>query len=120
MYIVDFDKFIRLPSGTVFAPFASGHLEDHLAIKIDYGRDIDGFGWSFNGIMPLEPWNTDCVFDSESVKATFEVYDGDNNDYSIYDQFLIFEDFDINRLIKVLQWAKKGCPDDEYDAFDEM
>lgn len=120
MKIVGFDEFISLPSGTVFAPFTPCCLEDHLAIKVDHGRDIDGFGWRFNGVMPLEPWNTDCVFDRESVKATFEIYDGDNNDYSDYDRFLIFEDFDIDRLIKVLQWAKNGCPVDSYDAFDEM
>ena len=90
-----------------------------MSIKVDHGQEIDGFGWSFNGVMPLEPWNLDSVFDEEPVKATFEVYDGASVDYLDYKQFLIFDDCDIDRLVKVLMWAKSGCPDDGFDGFDD-
>lgn len=119
MRIVRFDEFIRLPSGTIFAPYEPCILKECLSIKTDHGREFEKYGWLFNGVMPLEPWNLDCLYDADSVKATFEEYDGCNNDYSDYKQFLIFDDFDIELLIKVLQWAKAGCPDDKYDAFDE-
>ena len=119
MKLVYYQTFIRMPAGTIFAPYDPCVLKESLAIKVDHGREFKDYGWSFNGVMPLEPWNLDCVFDEESVKATFEIYDGDNVDYCHYKQFLIFDDFDIDRLIKVLQWAKDGCPDDGYDGFDE-
>lgn len=119
MHLVDFKTFNQLPAGTIFAPYKPSVLEEELAIKTDHGRYFDEFGWSFNGVMPLQPWNLDNVFDEEPVKATFEEYDGDSNDYRDYKQFLIFDECDIDHLIKVLQWAKAGCPDELYDGFDE-
>ena len=120
MKLVGYDEFIRMPAGTIFAPYKSCVLEDRLTIKVDHGRYNGRYGWTFNGVMPLEPWNVECAGRYDSTKATFEVYDGDNNDFADYDYFLILEDFDIDRLIKVLQWAKNGCPDEGYDAFDEI
>lgn len=123
MKIVDFKTFNRMPAGTIFAPYTPCVLEDWLAIKVDHGRDfylsIYHHGWLFNGVMPLEPLNLDCVFDEESVKASFEIYDGDTNDYCDYDKFLIFEECDIDRLIQVLLWAKGGCKDEDYHEFDQ-
>lgn len=123
MKIVDFKTFNRMLAGTIFAPYTSCALEDRLAIKVDHGRDFDPgiyhHGWLFNGVMPLEPWNLDCVFDEESVKASFEIYDGNTNDYCDYDKFLIFEECDIDRLIQVLLWAKGGCKDEDYHEFDQ-
>ena len=123
MKIVDFETFNRIPAGTIFAPYTPCVLEEKLAIKTDHGREFDPdiycHGWQFNGVMPLEPWNLDSVFDEESVKATFEIYDGDTNDYLGYNQFLIFEEEDIDRLIQVLLWAKGGCKDEDYHEFDQ-
>lgn len=122
MKIVDFKTFNRMPSGTIFAPYTPCVLEDRLAIKVDHGREINypRYGnWMFNGVMPLEPWNIDSFFGDESVRATFEIYDGDTNDYRDYKQFLIFEECDIDRLIQVLLWAKGGCKDEDYKGFDE-
>lgn len=122
MKIVDFKTFNRMPAGTVFAPYTPCVLEEGLAIKVDHGREFDHprrEKWMFNGVMPLEPWNLDSVFDEESVKATFEIYDGDSNDYRDYKQFLIFEEADIDRLIQVLLWAKSGCKDEDYHGFDQ-
>lgn len=122
MKIVDFKTFNRMPAGTIFAPYTPCVLEERLAIKVDHGREINHslYGnWTFNGVMPLEPWNLDSVFDEESVKATFEIYDGDSNDYRDCERFLIFEEADIDRLIQVLLWAKGGCKDEDYHEFDQ-
>lgn len=122
MKIVDFKTFNRMPAGTIFAPYTPCVLEERLAIKTDHGRKIDypRYGnWMFNGVMPLEPWNLDSVIDEESVRASFEIYDGDSNDYRDYKKFLIFEECDIDRLIQVLLWAKGGCKDEDYHGFDE-
>lgn len=122
MKVVDFKTFNRMPAGTIFAPYTPCVLEEGLAIKTDHGRGMayPPYGnWMFNGVMSLEPWNLDSVFDDESVKAAFEIYDGDSNDYRDYKQFLIFEERDIDRLIQVLLWAKGGCKDEDYRGFDE-
>lgn len=116
MKLVDFETFIRLPAGTIFAPYKPCVLEDHLSIKTDTGEDNDEqnlmYPHWFNGVMPLEPWLGDypCLFEAgDQEPATFEIYDGGNNDYIDYDLFLIFEESDIDRMIRVLQWAKGGC-----------
>ena len=125
MKIVDFKTFNRMPAGTIFAPYTPCVLEDRLAIKVDHGREFDPdiyrHGWAFNGVMPLEPWNVDFAYwgGGDSVKATFEIYDGDTNDYCNYKHFLVFEDDDIDRMIQVLLWAKSGCKDEDYHGFDE-
>lgn len=123
MKIVDFETFNRMPAGTIFAPYTPCVLEDKLAIKVDHGREFDPmyfrFDWMFNGVMPLEPWNINSFFGDESVRATFEIYDGATNDYHDYNQFLIFEDDDIDRMIQVLLWAKGGCKDEDYKGFDK-
>lgn len=124
MKLVDFETFNRMPAGTIFAPYTPCVLEERLAIKVDHGwettNQLNRQSWCFNDVMPLEPWNLESVFDEESVRATFEIYDGDTNDYRDYDQFLIFEECDIDRLIQVLLWAKGGCKDEDYKGFDEM
>ena len=120
MHIVDFETFNRLPAGTIFAPYTPSVLREGLAIKVDHGREFKDYGWSFNGVMPLEPWNLDCVFDEDPIKATFEIYDGATADYMDYEQFLIFDECDVDRLIQVLLWAKHGCPDELYNGFDVM
>lgn len=124
MHLVDFETFNRLPAGTIFAPYAPCVLKEELAIKVNHGRELNpmfyNFDWVFNGIMPLEPWNLDSVFDEEPIKATFEIYDGATADYMDYEQFLIFDEYDIDRLIQVLLWAKGGCKDEDYRGFDEM
>ena len=120
MRLVDFETFNRLPAGTIFAPYTPTVLKEGLAIKVDHGREFKNCGWLFNGVMPLEPWNLDSVFDNEQIKATFEIYDGCTNDYCDYKQFLIFDECDIDRLIQVLLWAKGDCKDEDYRGFDEQ
>ena len=118
MHLVNFETFNKLPAGTIFAPYIPCVLKERLAIKVSHGS-AGAFGWCFNGVMPLEPWNLDNVFDETPVRATFEIYDGDSNDYRNYKQFLIFDECDIDRLINILKWAKNGCQDEDYDEFDE-
>lgn len=124
MKLVNFDDFSRMPAGTIFAPYTPCVLEEGLAIKVDPGEDMPEdypyYRHAFNGVMSLEPWIT-----SETVlwnlgdqeDASFEIYDGDSNDYSEYEMFLIFEEKDIDRMIRVLLWAKNGCVG-EYDLSD--
>lgn len=118
MKIVDFETFVRLPAGTIFAPYKPCVLEDRLAIKVDEGKDyitiIGHVVHMFNGVMELQPWLGDsCLFTpGDQEPASFEIYDGDNNDYLDYKMFLIFEKEDIERLIRVLRWAKNGCVGD--------
>lgn len=114
MKLVDYETFIRLPSGTIFAPYTPCVLEEGLAIKVDAGREIGDENW-FNGVMHLSPWIDDYtglweVGDEE--EAEFGVYDGDNNDYRDYKMFLIFDEKDVDKLIEVLQWAKNGCKEE--------
>lgn len=62
--------------------------------------------------MPLEPWlgNNCRLFNvGDREDASFEIYDGSSNDYCDYDMFLIFEDKDVDLMIRVLTWAKNGC-----------
>ena len=48
-------------------------------------------------------------FDFGECESEFFYYDGDSTDASEYKMFLIYEEEDINNIIKILEWAKKGC-----------
>ena len=112
MRIVGYDEFIRMPSGTIFAPYEPCVLKDHLAVKVDHGTYLGEYGWIFNGVMPLEPWIgqfTDLFYIGAQEEASFEIYDGDSNDAKEHEMFLVFEEADIDRMIDVLKWAKSGC-----------
>lgn len=118
MKLVNFEEFCRMPAGTIFAPYTPQVLEDRLAIKVDAGReepDNRFYSHTFNGVMPLEPWfDYTCKLYSvgDTAEASFEIYDGDNNDYRNYEMFLVFEEADVDKMIKVLMWAKNGCKGD--------
>ena len=118
MKIVDYNTFVRLPAGTIFAPYTTCSLEGELEIKVDGGHAYESpylpEGWRFNGTMTLSPWfeNLSLLLGpGDEAPASFEVYDGSNVDYQDYKMFLIFEDEDVERLIKVLEWARSGCKD---------
>lgn len=113
MKIVDYNTFIHMPPGTIFVPCDRVYCDD-FEIKVDEGRQF-GDSWIFCGTMPLKPWNIGDLLCGYPEKATFEVYDGDSTDASAYDQFYILEQDDIDELIKVLHWAKDGCPGDLED-----
>lgn len=113
MKIVDYETFIRMPSGTIFAPYNPCVLEEELAIKVDEGEQTDN-GYMFNGVMLLRPWfgdNCKLMNIGDEAEASFEVFDGDNNDYKNYKMFMVFDWIDLDKFMKVLEWAKHGCQD---------
>lgn len=118
MKIVDYKTFVRMPKGTIFAPWIPHVIFGDPEIKIDPGREDMVFRaegptkeWVFNGTCPIIPHVLqDEGFDYGPVNSEFHYYDRDFNDASEYKMFLIFEKEDIENIIKVLQWAKDGCP----------
>lgn len=121
MKIVDYETFIHMPPGTIFAPWKPCVMRDFPEIKIDHGREelISSGGrlkkvWMFNGTCHMLPQPAESEgFDFGEVASEFFYYDGDSTDASEYGMFLIFEEKDIDNMIKVLQWAKDGCPGDD-------
>ena len=116
MRLVGFEEFCRMPAGTVFAPYEPCILIEDLAIKVDAGEDMPPsypyYTHTFNGVMPLTPWidGTQGPYRiGDTLPASFEVYDGDTNDYCDYKMFLVFDNDDIDRMISALVWAKNGC-----------
>lgn len=119
MKIVNYDDFVRMPAGTIFAPFTPNIFTEEFGIKVDTGEEHDipfcGKRWCFNGVMPLRPWLGDfsnyigSLYLGFQEDASFEIYDGDHNDYDKDGMFAILEEQDVKRLIKVLEWALKGC-----------
>ena len=129
MKLVNFEEFCKMPAGTIFAPYTPCVLEEELAIKVDEGEDMpESYPYcrhTFNGVMPLQPWMGDAHDNlwniGDQAPASFEVYDGDNNDYMDYKMFLVFEELDIDRMINALIWAKNGCVGECYcDANDSV
>lgn len=119
MKIVNYEEFIRMPAGTIFAPYEPCIFKEELAIKTDTGEEHDipfyGKRWCFNGVMPLRPWLGDCCTlysAGDQEDASFEIYDGDHNDYDNDGLFAILEEQDVKKLIDILQWALKGCEDE--------
>lgn len=121
MKIVDYDTFIRMPTGAIFAPWEPCVMRAEPEIKIDHGREtVIGSGgkpkkiWYFNGTCPIVPQPIEGKgFEFGEVESEFWYYDGDSNDAREHKMFLIFEEKDIDNMIKVLQWAKDGCPGDD-------
>ena len=110
MKIVDFESFIRIPAGTIFAPYKPCALQEGLAIKTDTGSQV-GEKYCFNGVLSLSPWidvNSKLCQIGDEEEASFEIYDGNNSDYIEYEMFLIFDEVDVQNLINVLQVAKKA------------
>ena len=113
MKIVSFDDFCKMPAGTIFAPYEPCTIKEELAIKVDPGEAMPAnfpyYKWCFNGVMPLSPrLGQYCALwgPGDHEEASFEIYDGDTNDYCDYEMFLVFEESDIDRMISVLNWAK--------------
>lgn len=127
MKIVDYETFIRMPAGTVFAPYEPCVFQDRFMIKVDAGWEYtDGRGekrWAFNGTMPLEPWfegdMSDWAFDLGTYDTELVVYDGDSNDAAQYKMFAVLERYEIDGLIFALEWAQNGCPGELEDYIKE-
>ena len=127
MKIVDYETFIRMPSGTIFAPYEPCIFKDRFQIKVDEGCEytsrFDGkTKYIFNGTMPLEPWFIDCdccgAFDCGTYETEMYTYDGDSNDAAEHKMFAVLEPHEVRRLIHALKWALNGCPAN-WEAWDE-
>lgn len=118
MKIVDYETFIRMPAGTIFAPWKPCVMVNEPEIKVDHGCELlIRFSeyikniWYFNGTCQIVPKPVEGEgFGFGEVESEFYYYDGDSNEAQDYDMFLIFEEKDIDNMIKVLEWAKNGCP----------
>lgn len=119
MKIVNYEEFVRMPAGTIFAPFEPCVFTEEFAVKTDAGEERDipytalcpgGRMWTFNGVMPLRPWLGEFDgFLGAQEDAEYAIYDGCHNDYDKKSMFAILEEQDVKKLIKVLEWALKGC-----------
>ena len=116
MLIVDYETFIRMPAGTIFAPYKPCVFEEGFQIKVDGGQEFESMftgekKWAFNGTMPLEPWFDDYIYPDTYGQwdTNFEVYDGDSNDAAEYKMFAVLEPHEIQNLINILLWAANRC-----------
>ena len=120
MKIVNYEEFIKMPAGTIFAPYEPCIFKDEFAIKTDTGEEyyneyLKETRWLFNGVMPLQPWiNSEhtCPDLGYHEDASYEIYDGSSVDYDEKGLFAILEEQDVKKLIDILQWALKGCEDE--------
>lgn len=117
MKLVTTDEFVRMPAGTVFAPFEPCVIKGRLEIKVDGGALVKGWRgerfWAYNGTMPLEPWNLEELNGiGDQADAEYEVYDGDQNDMLFEKMVLVLERQDVEKMISVLKWALDGCKED--------
>lgn len=110
MLIIKREEFVRMPAGTIFAPWRPNCFMERFEIKVDAGRHDPDYGWLYCGTMPLEPWLEDFVCHGQN-DADFQVYDGDQNDVAEYEYIAVLERKDVENLIDKLQWALNGCPE---------
>lgn len=117
MRIVTYEEFIRMPAGTIFAPYEPCIFKERLRIKTDTGETyvnpITGEeSWTFLGAMPLEPW-----FDIEDVypdtygtySTEMVIYDDAAVDYMDEKMIAVLEPHEVVHLIEALVWAYYGC-----------
>lgn len=118
--IVDLDTFLRMPAGTVFAPYEPCVFRGRFRIKTDTGSMVENtlFGepfWGFLGVMSLEP---DFVMQDECGHGPFEcgqyktewcISDDSTAEFMDEEMFAVFEPDEVLKLIKILKWALRGC-----------
>lgn len=117
MKIVSFEEFNQMPAGTIFAPWSPCVYEESFRIKIDSGRWVELKNnpicgekkfYAFNGVLDLIP-DPLLYGNYGAYQTTQETWDGNSNDYQDYSMFAILEPYEIDRMIKALEWAKSGC-----------
>lgn len=119
MKIVTYDEFVRMPAGTIFAPWTPCAYKDEFEIKVDGGHSyINRYSgkecWGFNGTMPVFPYANDdwCFRGVGPIHSEMYLYDGSNADYDDDELFAVMEEKDIRKMIEALEWALKGCTGD--------
>ena len=109
MKIVEYEEFIRLPSGTVFCPYEPCFFHSPLQIKTDTGWQ-SGKRYIFNGTISLEPSFSDqenLAFGVGRYETNFPVSDTSSVDFDENSLFAILEKNEIEELINILQSALK-------------
>lgn len=116
MKIVTYDEFIRMPAGTIFAPWEPCVYRGKFEIKTDGGEEYEYFGekdYTFNGTMPIVPHidydDGFSGYDYGPCKSEMFHYDGAAVDYLEHTMFAIMEEKDIRKMIEALEWALGGC-----------
>ena len=89
MRIVDYETFIRMPSGTIFAPWTPCTTLEEPEIKVDHGweytDDSGNARWMFDGTCVVMPRPVECDgFAFGECESEFFYYDGDSTDASEY------------------------------------
>ena len=125
MKIVDYETFIRMPAGTVFAEYEPCIFKSDWEIKVDRGEEFMDFWtgvklWSYNGTMKVFPWFKDELPDGETHKyGTYETemfyYDGSSADVNETKYFAVLEPHEVKMMIRALEWALDGCKEEWED-----
>lgn len=121
MKIVDYETFIRMPAGTIFAEFEPWIFKSDWEIKVDHGHEyIDAWAkvkqWGYNGTMQIIPWFKDELPQYDPVYGTYETemfeYDGSSADVHGTKYFAVLEPHEVKMMIRALEWALDGCKEE--------
>lgn len=124
MKIVDYETFIRMPAGTIFAEFEPYRFKSEWEIKVDHGHEyIDRWDktkqWGYNGTMQIIPWFNEGACYKEFDYGTYETemfyYDGSSADVIGTKYFAVLEPHEIKMMIRALEWALDGCKEEWED-----
>ena len=124
MIIMNKEDFAKMPNGTVYCLWTPDFSNGDIKVKTGYYMNENG-GFSFNGIIRLcsnlnwlDFYETDRVF-GYFESNNFSV-DESLNDYEDNQKFIVFDKFEIRRMIDVLTYALCNCEGICYTDFDCM
>lgn len=115
MKIVDYETFIRMPAGTIFAEYTPCAWKSEWEIKVDHGYEYTNpwngeKSWGYNGTTPIIPWFKE---EEATTYGTFEtemfLYDGSSADVQGTEYFAVLEPHEIKMMIRAFEWALDGC-----------
>lgn len=123
MKIIDYETFIRMPAGTIFAEFEP-YVFSEWEIKVDHGHEyIDSWAkvkqWGYNGTMQIIPWFKDELPPDDHIYGTYETemfeYDGSSADAYGTKYFAVLEPHEVKMMIRALEWALDRCKEEWED-----
>ena len=118
------EDFAKMPNGTVYCLWTPDFSNGDIKVKTGYYINENG-GCSFNGIIRLCPnLNWSDFYEADGVCGYFESnnfsVDESLNDYESDQKFIVFDKFEIRRMIDVLTYALCNCEGVYYTDFDCM